>query len=139
MIAVDSNVFVALWDPLRDDNARATRALAEARRGGTLVVSPPVYAELASGPSRDPAWVDEFFRETGIVVDWDLDEAVWRRTAVAYRDYATRRKRAGDGGPRRILADFIIGAHASVRNCPLLTMDERIFRTAFPELAVIRV
>ena len=39
--------------------------------------------------------------------------------------------------PRRILADFLIGAHALDRGASLATMDEEHYRTAFPKLDLI--
>jgi predicted nucleic acid-binding protein len=44
-----------------------------------------------------------------------------------------------DTGPRRILADFLIGAHACERGYRLLTLDDRLYRAAFPDLALVRV
>jgi AbrB family looped-hinge helix DNA binding protein len=37
---------------------------------------------------------------------------------------------------RRILAEFLIGAHAHARGDRLLTLDERAYRAAFPALAI---
>ena len=39
-------------------------------------------------------------------------------------------------GVRRILADFVIGAHALANGCRLLTLDDRLYRSAFPTLAI---
>jgi len=35
-----------------------------------------------------------------------------------------------------VLADFLIGAHAQMRGYRLLSLDERVYRAAFPELKV---
>jgi hypothetical protein len=35
-----------------------------------------------------------------------------------------------------ILADFVIGAHASANGCRLLTLDYGLYRSSFPTLAV---
>jgi predicted nucleic acid-binding protein len=34
---------------------------------------------------------------------------------------------------RRILADFLIGAYAAVHRYRLLTLDQRLYRAAFPK------
>jgi predicted nucleic acid-binding protein len=102
-----------------------------------ILVSAPVYAELAAAPGRETAAVDEFLHRTGIEVDWALDERTWRLAATAFGAYAGRRRLAGEAGPRRILADFVIGAHASRYASALLTLDRRIYRTAFPDLEVL--
>jgi len=39
-------------------------------------------------------------------------------------------------GARPILADFVIGAHAASNGCRLLTVDDRLYRSSFPTLAV---
>jgi predicted nucleic acid-binding protein len=54
----------------------------------------------------------------------------------AFQAYAERRRKQRDAGARRILADFVIGAHASANGCRLLTLDDRLYRSSFPTLAV---
>jgi len=134
--AIDTNVIIALWD--RDDrvSAAAQSALDAALRRGALIVAAPVFAELLAAPGRDETFLDSFFRDTGITVDWNLDETVWRIAGRAFRKYAARRRRQHDSGPRRILAGFLIGAHAFRRGCSLLTFDDRLYRSAFPDLGI---
>ena len=137
--SIDSNVIAALWnngDPL---NEIAIGILGEARMQGKLVVSAPVYSEVMGGPLRDEASLNMFFADTGIEIDWLLEEEIWREAGRAYRGYTWRRKSSGGDTPRRILADFLIGAHALVRGYSLLTIDYRHFAAAFPTLKVIRV
>ncbi|MGZ4890608.1 MAG: hypothetical protein ACXWBH_15610 [Candidatus Angelobacter sp.] len=49
------------------------------------------------------------------------------------------KKETSDPGPRRILADFLIGAHASHRGYRLLTLDDHLYPSAFSSLTVITV
>lgn len=49
---------------------------------------------------------------------------------------AERRRKQRDQGTRRILADFLIGAHAYIRGYRLLSLNERLYRTAFPTLKI---
>jgi len=136
--AIDTNVIIALWD--RDDavSTAAQSALDAALRRGALVVAAPVFAELLAAPGRDETFLDAFFRDTGITVDWNLDETVWRTAGRAFQKYTARRRRQHDSGPRRILADFLIGAHAFERGCSLLTFDDRLYRSAFPNLGIAK-
>ena len=135
--AIDTNIFVALWDEDEPRNPTVRPALDAALGRGSLVVAAPVFSELLAFPSRSEVFLDQFFRETGIFVDWNLSEAVWRTAGLAYQAYAVRRKKHRDPGPRRILADLLIGAHALRNGFPLLTLDDRVFLAAFPHLSVV--
>jgi predicted nucleic acid-binding protein len=136
---VDSNVIVALWD--RDDNlnAAAQMALDSALNRGRLVVPAPVFAELMALPGRTESFLDGFLQDTDMVVDWALDERVWRIAGRAFQGYAGRRRKQRGVGPRRILADFLIGAYAASHSFPLLTLDEGLHRAGFPQLKILRV
>lgn len=82
--------------------------------------------------------MDAFLSRARVEVDWDLDEETWRAAARAFGNYAERRRiQRGDHGPRRILADFVIGAHALRYASALLTLDQGVYRAAFPELEVL--
>lgn len=137
--AVDTNVIVALWDMDPSLNSAAQSALDRALGRGGLTISAPVFAELLACPGRHETFLDKFLQDTGIAIDWDLDESVWRTAGRAFQAYAVRRRKQGDSGPRRILADFVIGAHAAQRGFELLTLDDRMYRTAFPWLKIARL
>ncbi len=136
---IDTNVLVALWDKDNTTNTAAQVALNAALRRGRLVVPAPVYAELLACPGRSETFLEGFFRDTGISVDWNLDEVIWRAAGLAFQSYAARRRKQGEIGPRRILADFLIGAYALQRRCLLLTLDDRFYATNFPSLKIARV
>jgi predicted nucleic acid-binding protein len=135
--ALDTNVVVALW--YEDDalNSAARSAMDEAHARGRLVTAAPVFAELLASPTRTEAFVDYFLRETGIAVAWDIDEQIWRTAGRAFQSYTKHRRKQQIGGPRRILADFVIGAHALRRGYRLLTLDDRLYRAAFPRLSIV--
>jgi hypothetical protein len=134
--AIDTNVIVSLWDRDPTLNTAAQAALDAALAGGGLAVAAPVFAELMACPCRDEAFLNTFFREAGIAIDWDLDETIWGTAGQAFQAYAARRRRHGATGPRRILADFVIGAHALQKGHALLTLDDRLYRAAFPRLEI---
>lgn len=137
--AIDTNIIVALWDKDIALNSLAQCALDTALRQGNLIVAAPVFAELLAFPGRGEAFLDSFFSETGITVDWILHEAVWRTAGRAFQAYAARRRRHRDSGPRRILADFLIGAHAFQNGFRLLTLNDRLYRAPFPRLSIITI
>jgi predicted nucleic acid-binding protein len=137
--SIDTNVLVYLLNQDDTLNRRALAAIEKSRKRGTLVVSGPVYAELMGLPSRTQKILDEFFTIGGIEIDWRFDETVWRTAGLAFQGYV-RRRLAGTGQlPRRILTDFLIGAHALVRGHTLLTTDSRQYGAAFPALKIIPV
>ncbi len=135
--AIDTNVIIALWDKSPALSAAAQRSMDAALDRGSLVISAPVFAELMAAPGREVSFLNEFFDSTGITVDWILPEAVWRAAGRAFQAYAARRSRHRDAGPRRILADFLIGAHAVVHGYALLTLDDRVYRASFPGLKIV--
>jgi predicted nucleic acid-binding protein len=134
--AIDTNMIIALWGEDTDLSAAAQIALEAAFQRGTLVVAAPVFSELMAAPGRSEAFLNSFLDDTGIAVDWNLDEAVWRSAGRAFQSYVERRRKQRDPATRRILADFLIGAHAYVRGYRLLTLDERLYRAAFPRLTI---
>jgi predicted nucleic acid-binding protein len=134
--SIDTNIFVAFWKSDDALNSIALSALDEAHKHANLVVAAPVFAELLAYPTRDEEFLGRFFRDTNISIDWDFSEAIWRIAGRAFQAYAVRRKRA-DSGPRRILADFLIGAHALHHGYSLLTFDDRLYRAAFPRLRIM--
>jgi predicted nucleic acid-binding protein len=133
---VDSNVIVALWDADDSLNLEAQNGLDAALKRGSLLVPAPVYAELMASPGRTEGFLDTFFRETGITVEWAIEERIWRSAGRAFQKYAARRRKQREPGPRRILADFLIGACASRAGYQLLTLDDGIYRAAFPEIRI---
>jgi predicted nucleic acid-binding protein len=137
--AIDTNVVTALWN--NDDalNLKAQAALDRVFGGGKLLVSGVVYAELLAAPSRTAEFVDEFLQAAGIEIDWEINERLLRAAGLAFQGYAARRKKQKGTEPRRILADFLIGAHATVNGYRLLTLDAGLYRAAFPKLHTVTV
>jgi len=137
--AIDTNVVVALWNPDDTWNLVAQNALDVAEKGGALVICGAVYAELLGSPGRTERFVDGFCRDSHIDVEWQLSEHVWRAAGTAFQGYAKRRRKLGGTEPRRILTDFVIGAHALVGGYRLLTLDEKLYRASFPNLKVTSI
>jgi len=138
-ISIDTNVIVALWSGTEVGSERAVRALQDAAKRGGLVMCGAVFAELLAAPGRSEDFISEFCFETGIVIDWHFSEAIWISAGKAFQAYAKRRKRQKSGLPRRILADFLIGAHANEKGHELLTLDAKLFRSTFPGVRIVEV
>jgi predicted nucleic acid-binding protein len=68
-----------------------------------------------------------------------MDEAIWRTAGRVFQSYAARRRRQRDSGPRRMLADFLVGAHALRSGDRRLTLDSGLYKTAFPHLTITTI
>jgi predicted nucleic acid-binding protein len=82
------------------------------------------------------AFLDDLLLKTGIDVEFDLGKKICKSAGCAYQSYAWRKIRAGGGRTLRILADFLIGAHASARADRLVTFD-RGYNSDFPGLVLL--
>lgn len=108
--------------------------LFRARNSGGLVICAPVHAELLAYPGATSEFVEQFLHDAGIRVEYDLSKTVWRQAGAAFAHYAERRRNSGGGSPKRLLVDFLVGAHASTDADRLLTLDTERYRDAFPAL-----
>jgi predicted nucleic acid-binding protein len=133
---VDTNVLIDLLAGEPGAARRARDSLEAAMSSGAIAISPVVYAELLAYPGRQPPEVDQLLTDIRISVIWDIPAAVWRRAGAAFAGYVGRRRAAGGDRPRRLLADFLIGAQALELGA-LLTRDARFYATNFPDLRVI--
>jgi hypothetical protein len=74
---------------------------------------------------------------TGVLIDLRIEERVWTEAGHRFAKYAARRRRATGEGPRRLVADFAIGAHALLQADRLLTLDPKVYEREFPELRLL--
>lgn len=134
--AIDTNVFSAIWS--NEPSARkAIEQLVEARLEGALLISPVVFAELHAYPGATAAYVRDFLEATEVAVDYRLEERVWAETGLRFARYAARRRQSSGANPKRLLADFLIGAHALVQADRLMTLDPQRYCQDFPEVRLL--
>ena len=128
--AVDSNVLIDVFEPDPVFGPASTRQLQRCISEGGLIACGVVWAEVvALAPSRQT--FHEAMGSLGVLFD-PLDERSAVDAGVACGAY--RRAR----GPKdRLIADFVIGAHATVRADRLLTRDRGFYRRYFQDLPVI--
>ncbi|MGC8549025.1 MAG: type II toxin-antitoxin system VapC family toxin [Acidobacteriaceae bacterium] len=131
--AIDTNVISAIWSGEKS-GPQLLQHLNQARLTGGLVICPVVYTELHGYPRITRSRVDDFLAITSITVDWALKRDVWNLAAERYRDYVIRRRQHRDGEPRRLPADYIVGAHAALCADRLITCDKRRYAVDFAEV-----
>ena len=134
--AIDSNVISALWS-VEPAASALIESLGNAKWEGGLVMSAPAYVELLAYPRASEAFVSKFLSDTGITVDFNLEQAVWNDAGRRFARYVERRRRSAREGPRRLLVDFIVGAHALKQADRLMTLDPAPYRRDYPELKLI--
>ncbi len=130
MTLVDTNI---LLDVVNDDPVWAPWSLAQldaAALKGPLAINAVVYAELSVRFER----IEDL---DGVVAQAGLAMETMPRAALFLAGKAFLRYRAAGGARAGVLPDFFIGAHAAIKNVPLLTRDARRYRRYFPSLVVI--
>ena len=136
LTAVDTNVISALWSK-EPASSGVERLLFDARQRGGLVISAPVYCELLAYPGASKSFVASFLDDTSVQVHYMLGETVWQAAGEAFSTYAQRRRKDGAGHPKRLLVDFVVGAHALNVADRLLTLDVNRYMTSFPSLKMV--
>ncbi len=126
---VDTNVLLDILLPDPKYGRRSARAMDDCFNEGSLIINEIIYAEL-SPQFQNKKLLDEILKTLGIrVMSLDIESAyhagsMWKK----YRD---------SGGKRnRILADFLIGAHAGNISDRLLTRDRGFYKNYFDQLEV---
>ncbi len=134
--AIDTNILSALWSKEQLASTVAKR-LGAAKAEGALLIAAVVYAELLAYPNATEPFVNQFVADTGMTVDFHLHESVWKEAGRRFARYANRRRKSAPEGPRRLLADFLVGAHALLQADRLMTLDPTRYKQDFPELKLL--
>lgn len=134
--ALYANIVSPVWCGAPSAAAMAAQ-LSKVRAEGALVISAPVFVELSAVPGLDVHIVRKALAEMTIAIDFAMGEEVWQLAATKFADYAIRRRRSGGGSPKRLLTDFVIAAHASLRADRLMTLDASRYGTDFPQLRLV--
>jgi predicted nucleic acid-binding protein len=128
--AVDTSVLIDVLTADPDHGAASRAALADCLLVGKLVISDVAWAEAAAG-FGDPAEVRP------AIYGLHLELVPMGEAAASAAGSAWRRYRRSGGTRSRMIADFLIGAHALHHADRLVTRDRGFFREYFADLAIV--
>ncbi|MDP9171584.1 MAG: type II toxin-antitoxin system VapC family toxin [Acidobacteriota bacterium] len=128
--ALDTNIFLDILLPNEKFCDLAAAAVESASAAGLIVICDVVYAELCAhfATQKD---CDNFLSANNVRVE-SLTRSALFAASRAWRLYRLQ------GGKRtRVLADFLIGAHAKAQASRLLSRDRGFYETLFPGLKLV--
>ena len=128
--AIDTNILLDVFLPDKRFAEQSARLLKLAYDEGALIICEIVYAELV------PQFGDRHRLDSALAT---LNVSVSSsNTDIAFLAGEKWGQYKKSGGTReRIITDFLIGAHASIKAERFLTRDRGFYKPYFPELSIL--
>ena len=132
MISLDTNLIQSALSRTDTNHARALAAL-NTYSSQAFCISPVVRSELRASGS----WVgiSAWLAAQKVSVVWAMPDTVWDAAGRAFGQYAIQRRNGVV--PRRIVADFLIAAHAQHHGLEVLTFDDTVFKAVFGQVVLL--
>jgi predicted nucleic acid-binding protein len=132
VISLDTNIVQSALQTTDVNHARARQAL-ENHNSPAFCICPIVRTELQASTSW--SLIEEWLDTQEITVIWDMPRSLWDAAGIAFGKYAVLRR--GGQTSRRIVADFLIAAHAEHHELEMLTFDDTVFKSVFPQVTLL--
>ena len=125
--SVDTNILLDVFVSSAPRHSQSQEWLIGAYDRGAILVCDVVYAELVPAFGNRSS-LDNALREINATVS-PIDTVIAYEAGLRWARY-----RQAGGSRERIIADFLIGAHAIANADAFLTRDRGFYVTYFPEL-----
>lgn len=127
---LDSNIVLDVLFGEAEWHGWSVRNLTSSHGDDELLINPVIFAE-ASPRFQSHAALHKELLQLGIA----FEHVPWEAAFEAGKAHAYYRRA---GGVRdRVLPDFLVGAHARVAGCRIMTRDPVRYRRYFPTVAII--
>jgi predicted nucleic acid-binding protein len=128
--AVDTSVLIDVFGADARFGAASSEALRRCLNEGAVVACMALWSETRVAFADDPAF-EQAMRTLGVSYSPPTQQAASLAGAIC------KKYRAGGGPPDRVMADFLIGAHAAVQCDRLPTPDRGHYRKHFSGLVIV--
>lgn len=127
---VDTSVLLDVFLPDPIHGEKSSVALEKAFRDGSIIINEIVYAELAP-QFKNQKLLNDVLGKLGIKMEI-ADTEIAFLAGETWKNY-----RQSGRKKERIIADFLIGAHALMKSHRLLTRDRGFYKDYFKNLIIM--